>query len=243
MVLTFALFLLPCFAWGYRPFVSTDAAVVDPKDLEIEFGYFSLERTNGENTFITPQIILNIGIARNMEIVGEFEIENPPGMDIELVDPGLFLKAVLKEGLLQEKKGVSFAVEAGLLLPTTVQLENGFGFEALGILSKKFSTFMFHFNLGGGLDRAEDPFVVWGIIAELPINPKLTLVGEINGESIKGESADNSVLFGFIWDLPRPNISIDAGMRRGFSSEAPDWMFTTGLTFGFSLPSYRKWKH
>ena len=31
-------------AWGYRPFVSTDAAVVDVKEMEVEIGYFNLER-------------------------------------------------------------------------------------------------------------------------------------------------------------------------------------------------------
>jgi hypothetical protein len=31
-------------AWGYRPFIATDAAVADPKAMEIELGYFTLER-------------------------------------------------------------------------------------------------------------------------------------------------------------------------------------------------------
>ncbi len=46
-------------AWGYRPFVSTDAAVVDPREVEVELGYFNLERADEENTFITPQVVLN----------------------------------------------------------------------------------------------------------------------------------------------------------------------------------------
>ncbi len=29
---------------GYRPFVSADAAVADLKEIEIEIGYFNLER-------------------------------------------------------------------------------------------------------------------------------------------------------------------------------------------------------
>ncbi|MCI0528723.1 MAG: hypothetical protein L0Y56_14895 [Nitrospira sp.] len=235
LLLIFVL-LLPSSAWGYRPFVSTDAAVADPKEIEIELGYFNLERTEEENTFVTPQLVLNYGIATNLEIVGEFEVEKSPDESTQLVDPGLFLKAVLKEGILQEKKGVSFAVEAGLLLPSTVQGERKFGFEGLGILSEKLSPFTFHINFGGGVDRAEtDPLVVWGVIAELPLAPKFRLVGEINGESIQGKSADNSGLLGFIWESPWSNVSFDAGIRRGISSEAPDWVFTTGLTFALSL--------
>lgn len=37
-------------AWGYRPFIATDAAVADPKEMEIELGYFTLERDKGKST-------------------------------------------------------------------------------------------------------------------------------------------------------------------------------------------------
>jgi hypothetical protein len=73
------------------------------------------------------------------------------------------------------------------------------------------------------------------VIAELPITPKLRLVGEINGETVKRNIPDNSALVGFIWEAPWQKVFIDAGVRRGISRAAPDWMFTTGLTFSFSL--------
>ena len=31
------------------------------------------------------------------------------------------------------------------------------------------------------------------------------------------------------------NISLDVGLRKGISREAADWIFSTGLTFSFSL--------
>ena len=49
-------------AWGYRPCIATDAAVADPKEMEIELGYFTLERDRGKNTFIIPKVVLNYGI-------------------------------------------------------------------------------------------------------------------------------------------------------------------------------------
>lgn len=224
-------------AWAYRPFVSTDASVADPNEIEVELGYFNLERAAGENTLITPQLVLNYGILSNVEGVGEFKVAKPQDEDIQIVDPALSVKAVLKEGILQEKNGASIAVETSLLLPSTVRGERKFGFETVGILSEKLSHFTFHFNLGGGVDRERrNPFVVWGVITELPIVPKFRLVGEVNGESVKGKSADNSGLFGFICQSPWSNIFIDAGIRRGFSSGAPDWQFTSGLTFSFSRP-------
>jgi hypothetical protein len=223
-------------AWGYRPFVSTDAAVAGLKEMEIELGYFNLHRQRGENTFIVPKIVLNYGLIRNLELVGEFEIAEPPRGSVAFADPGLFLKAVLKEGVLQGKNGLSLAVEAGPLLPSTNKNENRFGFEGIGIVSGKLRALTYHLNFGGGVDREQaDLFLVWGVIGELPIVSKLRLVGEINGEGDRKHAPDNSALIGFIWETPWPNVAIDAGVRKGISRAAVDWMFTTGLTFSFSL--------
>jgi len=225
-------------AWGYRPFVSTDAAVVDPREVEVELGYFNLERADEENTFITPKVVLNWGLIRNLEVVGEFEVEKAPDESAQLVDPALFLKAVLKEGVLQGEDGISFAVEAGPLLPATVAGEKKFGFEGIGIVSGRFTDFTYHVNCGGGVNRAKaDPFAVWGVIVELPILQNVRFVGEVNGESGEGEYADNSGLIGFIWQPAWSALLVDLGLRKGISSAAPDWQLTTGLTFAFSLPS------
>ena len=242
--LTHGLFVLACMgllassAWGYRPFVSTDAAVAERARMEIELGYFTLARTQGENTFLTPQIVVNYGFAPNLELVGEAGVEKPPDAGPQLVDPALFLKVVVKEGILQEKEGVSVAVEMGPLLPSTRPGERRLGFEGIAIVSHRVSPFTFHLNAGGGVDReGTRPFAVWGLITELPVVLQLRLVGEVNGESIHGQAANNSGLLGLLWQLPVPNVVVDAGIRRGFSHGAPDWLFTTGVTFGFSLSS------
>lgn len=225
-------------AWGYRPFVSTDAAVIDPREVEVELGYFNLERADEENTFITPKVVLNWGLIRNLEVVGEFEVEKAPNESAQLVDPALFLKTVLKEGVLQGKDGMSVAVEAGPLLPATVAGERKFGFEGIGIMSGRFTEFTYHVNCGGGVNRARaDPFAVWGVIVEFPILWNVRLVGEVNGEGGERERADNSGLLGFIWQPVSSELLVDLGLRRGMSRAASDWRLTTGLTFTFSLPS------
>jgi hypothetical protein len=222
-------------AWAYRPFVSTDAAVADVKEMEIELGYFNWEREKKHTTFVFPKAVLNYGLLHNLEVVGEFAVEESRHASARLVDAAFSLKAILKEGILQEKDGVSFAIEAGPLLPSTNKDEKGFGFEGLAILSGKLEPFIYHVNFGGGVDRPHaNPFMIWGFIAELPITPKLRLVGEINGESLRRTSPDNSALVGVIWQAPWQNVSFDAGLRRGISHSAADWMFTTGLTFSFS---------
>jgi len=213
--------------------VSTDAAVADPKEIEIELGYFNLERNRSENTIATPGTVLNYGLAKNLELVGELRLQVSP--EIELTDPGLSLKGVVKEGVLQDKPGLSVAVEAGLLLPSTLPREHGVGFEAIGIVSGKLAPVTIHVNGGGGLDRDGRVLGIWGVIGELPLHSKLRLVGEVNGETTEGERPTNSALLGVIWRPTAKNVILDAGIRRGISRAAPDWQFTIGLTFGFSL--------
>jgi hypothetical protein len=236
LLVFFIVIISPSAGFAYRPFISTDAAVADAKETEIEFGYFNLERDKGSNTFLVPTVVLNYGAIHNLEVVGEFAVEEPSRGPVRLGDPALSLKAVVKEGVLQDTAGVSIAVEAGPLLPSTNKEENQFGFKGIGILSGKLGAVIYHVNLGGGVDRAENnPFVIWGMIAELPVAPKLRLVGEINGEGVIRNRPDNSALLGFIWEAPWHHVLIDAGIRRGINHAAPDWMLTTGLTFSFSL--------
>ncbi len=238
LLLVLELLLVHLDAWGYRPFVSTDAAVTDPKEFEIELGYFTLQQTNGEDTFKIPSLVLNYGLWRGTEVVGEFQVEKGSSDDVQLVDPGLFLKAVLKEGILQEKDGISVAVEAGPLLPSTVHGERKFGIEGIGILSGRLAPFTYHVNLGGAAQRKDsEPVAIWGVIGELPILPQLRFVGEVNGEKARKESPHHSVLVGFIWRPSPSNIFLDAGIRRGIQG-LPEWEFTLGLTFGFSLSAF-----
>jgi hypothetical protein len=237
LLLILPLFFPASFAWAYRPFVSTDAAIADVSEIEIELGYFNLQREGRKSTFGIPSLVINYGLIHNLELVGEFTVEEPPSGPVRLADPGLSLKGVLKEGVLQEKTGISLALEAGLLLPSTDKEERHVGFEAIGILSGRLYGLTYHLNLGAGVDRSQSHgFLVWGAIAEWPLMEQLRLVGEINGSSVKTAAADNSILLGCIWTSPFPHLTFDAGVRKGISRAAADWMFTTGLTFSFSLP-------
>lgn len=226
-------------AWGYRPFVSTNAAVEESNEMEVQLGYFALKRSDGKTMPVIPQVELDYGILGRFEAEGEFEIEEPPDEDdVQLDDPEFSLKALVREGVLQEKNGPSIALEMGLLLPSTEDEESDLGFKGFGILSERLSSFTFHINLGGGLDREDrNPFALWGVIGEAAVSPTFRFVGEFNGEHPEGGSYDNSGLLGFIWHYTKLNSFFDLGVRKGISGEAPDWEFTTGVTFSFSLGS------
>src|SRR5262245_12544315 len=226
-------------ASAYRPFVSTDAAVADPKEIEIELGYFTLDRARDENTFIIPRTVLNYGLFKNWEGVAEFAIQRAPDSTLDVIDPALSLKGVLKEGVLQDKDGLAFAVEASALLPSTEKGQDRFGFEAIGILSDKLGPVTFHLNGGLGLERSTSDLVgIWGLIAEFPVADGVRLVGEVNGEKPRREDQRDSALLGVIWQpwLDK-NLWLDAGIRRGITSAAPDWQVTLGITFSFAAPS------
>jgi hypothetical protein len=229
----------PARSWAYRPFISTDAAVADPKEFEIELGYFTLEREKDENAFVIPRVVLNYGLFENWEAVAEFAIRRAPDADLDVIDPAISLKGVVKEGVLQDKEGLGIAVEASLLLPSTEAGERKFGFEAIGILSDKIGPFTFHLNGGLGVERSTGDLVgIWGLIGELPVAKGVRLVGEVNGEKPRREDQRNSGLLGVIWQpWPSKNLWLDAGVRRGFTSSVPDWQFTFGITFAFSVSS------
>jgi len=230
-------FTVPASSWAYRPFISTDAAVADPKEVEIELGYFTLEREKDENAFIIPRVVLNYGLFKNWEAVAEFAIRRAPDAELNVIDPALFLKVVLMEGVLQDKEGVGFAIEVGPLLPSTEKGERNFGFEGIGILTDRVGPFMLHLNGGVGIERSTGDLVgIWGVIGELPVARGLRLVGEVNGEVPRREDQRASGLLGVIWQpWSAKNAWFDAGVRRGFTSGVPDWEFTAGVTFGFSL--------
>jgi hypothetical protein len=230
--------LTPSSCWAYRPFIATDATVADPQEVEIELGYFTLDQAEGETSFTTPRVVLNYGFLRNWEAVAEFAILRGPGGELNLIDPALSVKDILREGVLQEKSGVSIATEVGLLVPSTEKDQRHFGFEATGIASAKLGPVTFHLNAGLGVARSTGDLTgIWGLIGELPVWNGLRLVGELDGEKPRRESQADSGLVGAIWQpWPSQNVAFDAGVRRTFTG-LPAWQVTMGVTFAFSLSS------
>jgi len=225
--------VFPHRAFAYRPFTSTDADVVNAKELEVEFGYLTIERDDGETGYVTPSVVLNYGLLDTLELVGEFELQKPPDAAWEVADPGIFLKALLKRGALQDRRGLSVAMEAGALLPTDKDDEKDIGGEAILIASGVFAPFVYHINFGGGADRAGNAFWKWGAIGEIAISPGFTLLAEVTGEDAVTMTSDRSALIGARFASRRSNVVFDIGLRRGFAHASPDWSATAGLTVGF----------
>ena len=108
-------------SFAYRPFDSTDAAVADVGQLEVELGSVGFRRSNEEQTVVAPAYVLNFGFVKNWELVLEGRGEHPlaPVEETRSRFDGdaLFLKGVLREGALQGKSGPSVATATGIVRP------------------------------------------------------------------------------------------------------------------------------
>lgn len=221
--------------FAYRPFVSTDAAVADIKEWEIELGLFSLSRHSGRSEIFIPSLRLNYGIKKNWEIVGEFDLQvykNGMARNFEVADPAIFLKGVLHEGILQNQEGLSFVIELGILLPSTIAEERKAGLEGIMVLSGKISNMVYHINIGGEFDREDFTALgLWGVILEFPFEGRFRFVGEVNGTIGPQGKSESSGLVGLIWEAG--GFDFDFGIRKSFTTSASDWALTTGLSFSF----------
>jgi len=114
----------PSRALAYRPFVSTDAAVARPGEVEIEFGYAGFRRNDEHTTIVAPTVIANLGLGHDLELVGEFKLVNDLSRGAardrtRFEDSAVSVKWIAREGALQEHGSApSLAVELSALLPT-----------------------------------------------------------------------------------------------------------------------------
>ena len=232
-LLAAALAALPTSALAYRPFDSTDPAVADAGDVEVEVSPLSYRNGDMERTWIIPQLRLNYGFAENWEVVLEGQGEETKGARGRLVENALSVKTVLKEGSLQDKEGASIAVETGLLLPG-INDENGLGATITGIAGEKFSWGAVHVNLAATLTRDRRGEIFFGTILEGPARWAVRPVAEFVFVREGGGHQETAVLGGAIWQV-KDALAFDVAVRLAENDGRPETEFRAGLTFSFSL--------
>jgi hypothetical protein len=222
-------------ALAYRPFDSTDPAVADPGELEIEFSPVSFRRDDGSDTWIAPQLKINYGIAPHWEFVIEGQGEHPEfeGARSVFVDNAVFLKHVVREGTLQEQTGPSIAIEFGALLPG-INDEHGLGAEVAGIIGSQFSWGAIYFTAAAALTREQTGEMFLGTIIEGPLDWTVRPVAELVYEREFGHAEVFAALAGVIWEA-REGLAFDLAVRHASVDGAPETEIRAGLTFAFSL--------
>jgi len=128
-------------AFALRPYDSTDADVAKQGEFELELGPLGWRREGSKRTAVAPAVIGNFGLEGNRELViqgqREVALDREPGEPRRaIVDNGVFIKQVLRQGTLQDASGPSVATEYGVLLPS-VNGEKGTGLSVAGILSQR----------------------------------------------------------------------------------------------------------
>ncbi len=241
-------------AFALRPFVTTDADVVERGKLELELGYFGLkeEKNPGrdELTIEFPDIRLNYGLLWDIELVletvGEFIDDRQKGSfklrEQQFSDTAVFLKKVWHWG-----DGIipNFATEIGALFPTEKGGER-IDFEGIGIFTWELKNVTFHTTIGGATERkrrtkklGDEEFeveetrgvLIYGGIVDYEVSTVkgLHLVSEYSLEKVEKQNIEHQVLGGIVWESPW-NMEFDAATFWGLNGDSIDWGMTTGVT-------------
>lgn len=108
-------------ARAYRPFDGTDADVSKLGELELEIGPLGYLHAQHDSALVFANTVINYGLLPRWELVVQglgldgLDAPAPP----RFLNGGVFLKHVLRAGVLQGGEGASLAMETGVLFPTS----------------------------------------------------------------------------------------------------------------------------
>jgi hypothetical protein len=220
-------------ASAYRPFDGTDAAVADPREIELELQPAGAQWSRGQNLLIAPALVFNYGFLENWEAVLEGQLQTPfsPSGPTNLSASGVFLKHVIRPGSLQDRLGPSIATEFGVLLPDSSG-DSRVGASIDTIISQRWDWGTAHLNIAAELTRNQRADVFTDLILEGPSKWTVRPVAEIFYEEEFGQSHTVSGLIGAIWQVS-DKLSFDVGFRHAVTNGLNVNEIRAGLTVGF----------
>jgi hypothetical protein len=225
-------------ALAYRPFDSTDADVAGPGEFELELGPVGWLREGPDTSRVAQAVVANFGLPWRSELVleGERQVLLDPAAGestTSVVDTGVFVKTVLREGALQDERGASVAGEYGVLLPE-VHGRSGTGASVAGIVSQRSDAGTLHLNAAFAYNRDHEPDLFLGAILEGPYTWAVRPVAEVFGEQASGTPRVSSALVGAIWRA-RDDLTLDFGLRFAYAGDEPIREVRLGLTWTLSF--------
>jgi hypothetical protein len=224
-------------ARAYRPFDQTDADVAETHYVELELGPVGYLHDPTGSTFV-PGFILNYGVVHRVELVFDAHrafLFGGPDVDVHRrqLDTGLFAKAVVREGVLQDRPGPSIAMEVGALLPT-VPVAGGAGVAVTAIASERWPALALHLNAEGDYTRDGTFAFIGGFILEGPDAWTVRPVSEFFVSHQTDLPATVSGLAGAIWRAT-PHLSFDSAFRLAYEGREQEIEIRAGLTWAFPL--------
>lgn len=204
-------------AAAIRPFDGTDAAVADAGTIELEVGPVDWIDTHGDDV-LAPTAVLNVGFAQGWELSAyaqpSWRISEGSGRRFALVDDGVVLKRILRDGSLQGRAGPSVAVEVSALLPATDPLDR-FGARVTPVVSQTWKGFTGHLGASVSWTRLNQPAVNGSLILEGPeIAARLHPAIEVTTGWERDLGSSWSGLAALLWS-PRDDLDLDLGLRIG----------------------------
>jgi hypothetical protein len=223
-------------ALAYRPFDGTDADVAAPHEVELEVGPVGFEQQSRRPLLIAPALVLNYGLAPGFEAVleGRKQWALHARDRSELEDIALSLKSLVRGGSLQGTRGVSVAIETGLLLPGS---ESRLGLHVASIFSWRFPALTLHLNLGNNLLTSVRYEAVSSLIVEGPDDWRVRPVGEVLaardfGQGKLARGLAGSVLVGAVASWTQ-TWSFDVALRHGRVDGVAEDEVRAGFTWAF----------
>ena len=220
----------PIEAMAYRPFDSTDAAVAEVGEWEIELAPFNWRHNDDGVQWTAPAAIVNYGFAQDWELVVEGRNTVFDRGGDELSDVAASLKTVFQEGSLQDKPGVSLGSEFSVLLPG-IRADDGAGLAFAMLASDKKEWGAWHFNIGPMLTRDGSGGMFAGAILEGPESWPIRPVAEVRYEKTFGGEELIAYLGGVIIPV-RDGLAFDIAFRHTRQGGRPDEQLRAGITFG-----------
>ncbi|HEU0032823.1 MAG TPA: hypothetical protein VFQ53_19460 [Kofleriaceae bacterium] len=219
-------------AHAYRPFDGTDADVAEPGEFELELGT-AYERDPEASYLVAPAMVLNWGFATHLELVADIKgvVGLAPAAGeprTHLLDNDLLIKWLGRDGTLQDRRGPSLAIEAGVLLPEA-RGDDGFGAEANLIGSYRTRPVTLHLNQAIAYTRSHSAELVTSAILEGPASLAVRPVAEA---TLAYEAGDTTLggLVGAIWTASE-HVAIDGGVRLARDPAATTFEARVGMTW------------
>jgi hypothetical protein len=224
-------------AAAYRPFDGTDADVAEPGEVELEIGPAGYHQEGPSRFVVAPALVANYGFAPGFEAVleGRQDLQLNAGSHAwQVQDVAFSVKSLLRRGSLQGARGLSVAIEIGLLLPG---FENRWGTHVGSIFSLQLPAITLHLNLANNLLYSVRYEAAVSLIAEGPDRWRLRPVAEVLVEREFGhggfyDGIAESLLVGGILRATDA-LSFDGGARYGHAEGQHEEEVRAGLTWAF----------
>jgi cobalt/nickel transport protein len=236
------IFLTSTSLYAARPLTTDDAWTVEKGRFQMEFG-FDISRQDNHDRELSPSLTLTYGLLEKMDLgIGSGYIFLDPkedGKENGFADT----EVKAKYRFFDEENWIpAFAISGILKIPTASEskgLGSGqadFGMNA--IVTKNISKRLaLHLNLGYTLigENHMDNELNYSMGGQFSLTDRWAVVGEIVGvNNLNGHIGDDplSFLIG-TYSLLTDHVILDGGLEVGASKAAPDFRFTTGLTWVF----------